>query len=211
MSFLDKFYPDNVDRGIVNKIIFAHVFVLVLSQYLVTVSLNLPIMGIVKASIWTFPLVYVITDLTVRLFGRDAARNTILWATIIGLALVPWVDMALGVDPILAFRIAIAGSVAYGITTIMDAGLFQWLREKVNIWWVAPAVASIISITIDTYAFFAMAFHAGTDAYMAVNWHLVATKHIFNKWIVSLIVVLPLYGIFLGYLAKKLGRPDIKA
>jgi queuosine precursor transporter len=211
MSFLDKFYPDGADKSLINKIIMAHVLILVISNYLVTVKLDLPLLGIVKASIFTFPLVYVVADLTVRLLGRDTARASILWATVVALAFVPFVNIALGVETLLAWRIALAGSIAFGFATIMDASLFGWIREKVNLWWFAPAVASVVSITVDTYAFFAMAFHAGADPYMAVNWHLVATKHIVNKWLVSLLVVLPLYGVFLGYLAKKIGRPDIKA
>jgi uncharacterized integral membrane protein (TIGR00697 family) len=211
MSFLDKLYPANVDRSFINKIVLAHVLILVLSNYLVTVKLDLPLLGIVKASIFTFPLVYVVADLTVRLMGKDMARNTILWATVIALAFVPFVNMAVGVDPTVAWRIAIAGSLAFMFATIMDAGLFSWIREKVNVWFIAPAVATVISITVDTYAFFAMAFHAGADPYMAVNWHLVATKHIINKWIIALLVVIPLYGVFLGHLAKKIGRPDLKA
>ena len=211
MSILDKLYPDNVSRSLINKIVLMHVFILVLSNYLVTVKLDMPLLGIVKASIWTFPLVYVVADLTVRLLGKEIARTTILWATVVALAFVPFVNMAVGVDPTVAWRIAIAGSLAFMFATIMDAGLFSWIREQVNVWWLAPAVASVLSITVDTYAFFAMAFHAGPDEYMAVNWHLVATKHIFNKWLVSLLVVLPLYGVLLGYLAKKMGRPELKA
>lgn len=211
MSILDKFYPSGVDKSLVNKITLAYVLILVLSNYLVTVTVNLPMMGIVKASIFTFPLVYAVADLTVRLLGKDVARTTILWGTVFALALVPFVNMAVGVDPTVAWRIAFAGSAAFMFATIMDVGLFAWLREQVNVWWVAPAVASVLSITVDTYAFFAMAFHAGTDPYMAVNWHLVATKHIVNKWIICLLVVLPLYGVLLGYIAKKMGRPEIKA
>lgn len=211
MAFLEKYYPDGVSPSLVNKIILAHVLILVFSNYLVTVSLDLPLMGIVKASIFTFPMVYVVADLTVRLFGKDIARTTILLATVIALAFVPFVNIALGVETLLAWRIAVAGSIAFCFATIMDAGLFSWIRERVSLWWIAPAVASVLSITVDTYAFFAMAFHAGADPYMAANWHLVATKHIVNKWIISLLVVIPLYGIFLGYLAKKIGRSDIKA
>lgn len=209
-TLFNRMIPDSVDRSLIITIIMAHLTVILASNYLVTVSLTLPILGLVKASMFTFPLIYVITDLTVRLLGKDLAANTILWAFVPAVLLTPVLNTVLGLDPTTALRIGIAAGVCYMVTTIMDANLFHWFREHISIWWIAPALAAIISITVDTYAFFAMAFHGGADPYMAVNWHIVASTHIFTKWLVSLAVLLPLYGLFLGFLAKKLGRPDIE-
>jgi uncharacterized PurR-regulated membrane protein YhhQ (DUF165 family) len=39
---------------------------------------------------------------------------------------------------------------------------------------------------------------------MAANWHIVATNNSISKVLVSLLVILPAYGIVLNYLQKRL-------
>jgi uncharacterized PurR-regulated membrane protein YhhQ (DUF165 family) len=44
---------------------------------------------------------------------------------------------------------------------------------------------------------------------MAANWHIVATNNSISKVIVSLLVILPAYGLLLNHLQKKIVE-DVK-
>ena len=60
-----------------------------------------------------------------------------------------------------------------------------------------------MSTFFDTYVFFFTAFAGGANEFMAANWHIVATNQSLTKIIVSLLVILPAYGVLLSYLQKK--------
>ena len=59
-----------------------------------------------------------------------------------------------------------------------------------------------------SYTFFGVAFAGGADEFMRNNWHIVATNNSISKIIVSLVVILPAYGVLLGYLQKKVATQD---
>jgi uncharacterized integral membrane protein (TIGR00697 family) len=87
---------------------------------------------------------------------------------------------------------------------MLDVYVFQYLRERYEAWYVAPALSSVVTTIIDTYTFFGTAFAGGADKFMAANWHIVATNHIVTKIVVSLLVILPAYGILLNFLQKRI-------
>ena len=64
-------------------------------------------------------------------------------------------------------------------------------------------MASIVSTFLDTYVFFFTAFAGGENEFMAANWHIVATNNSISKILVSLLVILPAYGMLLSYLQNK--------
>jgi uncharacterized PurR-regulated membrane protein YhhQ (DUF165 family) len=57
---------------------------------------------------------------------------------------------------------------------------------------------------VDTHTFFGTAFYKSANAFMAANWHIVATNHIIIKVLVGLLVIIPAYGVLLNYIQKKL-------
>ena len=58
------------------KLWFAHVFILVLSNYAVQIPLE--IFGIATTlGTFTYPLIFLCTDLTVRIFGKLKARKIV--------------------------------------------------------------------------------------------------------------------------------------
>jgi uncharacterized integral membrane protein (TIGR00697 family) len=87
---------------------------------------------------------------------------------------------------------------------LLDVYVFQWFREKYSSWWIAPTLSSVVTSIIDTYAFFGTAFHNSANEFMAANWQVVATNQIITKIVVSLLVILPAYGVLLNYLQKKI-------
>ena len=102
-----------------------------------------------------------------------------------------------------AFRIGLGSGMAYFVSNLLDVYVFQYFREKYQTWWIAPTLSSIVSTFIDTYTFFFTAFYKGANEFMAANWFTVATNNSISKIIVSLIVILPAYGVLLSYMQKK--------
>lgn len=193
----------DVDKSMLLKLVALHVLVIVVSNALVSIPVE--IFGIkLTWAAFTFPLVVLATDLTVRLLGKQIARSTITAAyplAIIGSILVV---LAEGAPTSVALRIGFASATAYAVGTMLDVYVFQHIREKlVDNWWLAPAVSTVAANIIDTYAFFAVAFHNSANEYMSANWMEVAGSQVIIKIAVGLIVFLPAYGVLLRHLKNK--------
>ena len=199
---LDRLFP-GLDRSLALKLVAFHTFIIALSNWLVTFKFTIFDHTLAYAA-FTFPLVVVATDLTVRLIGKDMGR------AVVGLSFIPAIIASIlvvyagGAPSSVAFRIGLGSGMAYLVSTMLDVYVFQYLREKYTAGFIAPALSSIVSNIIDTYTFFGTAFAGGADEFMAANWHIVATNHIITKIIVSLAVILPAYGVLLNYIQKKL-------
>ena len=204
-----------VDRTLVRNLVILHTLVIAVSNYLVTIRFDLfpgadlPIFGSfpLAAAAFTFPIVVVATDLTVRMVGKEAGRAVVAMAIIPAIVASVLVLLALG-DPH-AFRVGFASGTAYAIGTMLDVYVFQPIREKYSkAWWAAPAISTIAANIIDTYSFFYVAFAGSLDAegnlsWIGANWHVVAQNNTLTKIVVGLIVFLPAYGILLNRLQKK--------
>jgi uncharacterized integral membrane protein (TIGR00697 family) len=211
---LDKILG-NVDRILVRNLVILHTLVIAVSNYLVTIQFNvfpgadLPFFGEfpLAAAAFTFPIVVVATDLTVRLVGKEAGRAVVAMAIIPAIVASVLVLMALGDEH--AYRVGIASGSAYAIGTMLDVYVFQHIREKyTEAWWAAPAFSTIAANIIDTYSFFFVAFAGSTDAegnltWIGANWHIVAQNNTLTKIVVGLIVFLPAYGLLLSFLGEK--------
>ena len=95
---------------------------------------------------------------------------------------------------------------AYLISNLLDVYVFQYFRERYKTWWIAPSLSAVVSTFIDTYVFFFTAFYQGANEFMAANWHVVATNNSISKIIVSLVVILPAYGLLLSYLQRRIQK-----
>lgn len=198
---------DGVDKSMAYKLMLAHILIIAISNYVV--QFKFTIFGAPLAwAAFTFPLVVVLTDLTVRLLGKQTGR------AVISLAFIPaiLVSMAVvklgGAPDSVAFRIGLGSGMAYFISNLLDVYVFQYFREKYSSWWIAPTLSAIASTFIDTYVFFGTAFAGGADEFMANNWHIVATNNSISKIIVSLVVILPAYGLLLNHLQRKLANQE---
>ena len=204
-----------VDKTLVRNLVILHTLVIAVSNYLVTIRFDLfpgaelPLFGSfpLAAAAFTFPIVVVATDLTVRMVGKEAGRAVVAMAIIPAIVASVLVLLALG-DPH-AFRVGFASGTAYAIGTMLDVYVFQHIREKYSkAWWAAPAISTIAANIIDTYSFFYVAFAGSLDAegnlsWIGANWHVVAQNNTLTKIVVGLIVFLPAYGILLNTLQKK--------
>ena len=192
----------NVDKSMLMKLVALHVIVITVSNALVAIPVE--ILGVkLTWAAFTFPLVVIATDLTVRLLGKTIARQTIAVAYPLAIIGSIAVVLAEGAPGSVAVRIGFASATAYAVGTMLDVYVFQYIREAFkNNWWLAPAVSTIAANIIDTYTFFAVAFNNSADEYMALNWVEIAGSQVVIKIAVGLLVFLPAYGILLKRLQK---------
>ena len=190
-----------------------HILIICVSNYLV----QLPFQLFGFHTTWgafSFPFVYLATDLTVRIFGQTPARSIILKAMVPALMISYVMGVVFhqgsfqGIDSLsqwntFVFRIAFASFAAYLIGQLMDITVFARLRQSRS-WWVAPAASTIVGNLVDTLVFFSVAFYASTDSFMAANWPEIAAVDYSFKLLVSLGLFLPAYGVLLKVLQDKI-------
>lgn len=194
-----------------------HILIICVSNYLV----QLPFQLFGYHTTWgafSFPFVYLATDLTVRIFGQQAARSIILKAMIPALMISYVMGVMFhqgsfkGANSLaewntFVFRIAFASFAAYLIGQLMDIKVFARIRASRS-WWVAPAASTLVGNLVDTLVFFSIAFYASSDSFMAANWPEIATVDYGFKLIVSLGLFLPAYGVLLKVLQDKILRAN---
>tara|TARA_B100000989_G_C19457728_1_gene434818 strand:- start:507 stop:1103 length:597 start_codon:yes stop_codon:yes gene_type:complete len=191
------------NKKLLQFLVLLHIVIITLSNFLVSIPIE--ILGVkLTLAAFSFPLVVVATDLTVRLVGKSIARKTISFAfpfAIISSFLIIYFEQNI---ISIALRISFASSIAYAISILIDINAFQYFREKYSYWWVAPSLSTFVSNIIDTYSFFFTAFYNSDDAYMSINWLEIATNQLIIKIIIGFIFFLPLYGLMLNYLKKRI-------
>ncbi|MFS1425512.1 7-cyano-7-deazaguanine/7-aminomethyl-7-deazaguanine transporter [Shewanella sp. 10N.286.48.B5] len=194
-----------------------HIIIICASNYLV----QLPFQIFGYHTTWgafSFPFVYLATDLTVRIFGQQAARSIIFKAMLPALVISYVMGVVFhqgifqGADSLaqwnqFVFRIALASFVAYLVGQLMDITVFAKLR-KAKAWWVAPAASTLFGNLVDTVVFFSIAFYASSDPFMASHWPEIATVDYAFKLMVSLGLFLPAYGVLLKVLTDRLVLTD---
>lgn len=121
---------------------------------------------------FTYPLAFLVTDLTNRMQGADAARKTVIAGFAAGLLCSLVGTQIVGeFGPLVTLRVAVASGVAFLVAQLLDLGVFSALRGRV--WWAAPLVSSVVGSVVDTALFFTIAF-AGFLAFPAawgdVSW-----------------------------------------
>ena len=104
---------------------------------------------------WTYPVAFLVTDLTNRAFGPAKARIAVL----AGFAVAVILSIFLATP-----RIAIASGSAFLLAQLLDISVFHRLRD--GAWWKAPMFSSLVSSALDTMIFFSLAMapaFAGLD------------------------------------------------
>jgi len=98
---------------------------------------------------FTYPLAFLVNDLTNRQFGPVAARKVVFVGFAIGVAFSFYASVP---------RIAIASGTAFLVGQLLDVTLFNRLRRQS--WWKAPLVGSFFGSILDTVLFFSISFAA---------------------------------------------------
>ena len=156
---------------------------------------------------FTYPVAFLVTDLTNRRFGPSAARKVAASGFVIAVALSIFLATP---------RIAIASGSAFLVAQFLDVSIFNRLRNRV--WWMPPLVSTLIGSVLDTVIFFSLAFSAAAgflgpdDAFAleaapllgflateAPRWLSWALGDLAVKLIVGLSMLVP-YGVALPFL-----------
>ena len=198
-----------------------HLLVITSSNYLV----QLPVSIFGFHTTWgafSFPFIFLATDLTVRIFGAPLARR-IVFAVMVPALMISYVISSLfymgewqGFGALAHFnlfvaRIAAASFMAYALGQILDVHVFNRLRQSRH-WWLAPTASTLFGNISDTLAFFFIAFWRSTDPFMATHWVEIALVDYCFKVLISIVFFLPMYGVLLNMLLKKLAdKSDLSA
>ena len=126
---------------------------------------------------FTYPVAFLITDTTNRLFGVGPARRVVAVGFAFGVGLTAIAALAIAADvsrsaelsiwqalfsdpnAFAMLRTAVASGSAFLTAQLLDIKVFDVLREST--WWKAPAASSFLGSVVDTAIFFSLAF-AGT-------------------------------------------------
>lgn len=189
-----------------------HILIIATSNYLVQIPVQFMNVHATLGT-FTYPFIFLVTDLTVRLYGSVFARQVISVVMLPALLLSYLVSVLFyegqwsGFAMLMQFnsvvaRIALASFMAYVVGQLMDIFVFNGLRKLT--WWIAPFFAMIIGNAIDTLVFYFIAFYKSADTFMAEHWVEIGVVDYLFKLFVCIILFLPLYRIFLSYLLKQL-------
>ncbi|MEH6533734.1 MAG: 7-cyano-7-deazaguanine/7-aminomethyl-7-deazaguanine transporter [Photobacterium frigidiphilum] len=205
-------------RKALSFLVLFHLVIIASSNYLV--QLPFTIFGFHTTwGAFTFPFIFLATDLTVRIFGAPMARKIIFRVMAPSLAVSYVLSVLfyqgeyqgvahLGEFNLFVARIAIASFMAYLLGQILDVSVFNRLRQMKQ-WWIAPTCSTIFGNALDTLAFFAIAFYNSPDAFMAANWTEIALVDYTFKLIISLGLFVPVYGVLLNHLIKRLTAVNV--
>ena len=160
-------------------------FIPIIAMSLVIVTsnelVNHPINNWLTWGAFSYPLSFLVTDITNRLFNARAASKVVYVGFAIGVALSLLVNV----------RIAIASGTAFLIAQLLDVYVFNKLRDLT--WWKAPLASSILGSAIDTALFFSIAF-----IYTALPWVTWALGDFGTKLFMAA-SLLPLFKVLVNY------------
>ena len=122
----------------------------VLVQHPVQLTLGrLDLADILTWGAFTYPIAFLVTDLTNRSLGVAAARRIVY----VGFVVAVLLSIVLATP-----RIAVASGTAFLVAQLIDVTIFDRLRR--GAWWRAPALSSFVGSAVDTIVFFSLAFAA---------------------------------------------------
>lgn len=121
----------------------------VLVRYPVSVTVGtLDLADLLTYGAFTYPIAFLVTDLTNRRFGVIVAARVVFAGFLLAVVL-----SAVLATP----RIAIASATAFLVGQMLDVLVFDRLRRARD-WWRAPLVSSVLGSAADTALFFSLAF-----------------------------------------------------
>ena len=130
----------------------------------------------------SYPIAFLITDLTNRFYGKFSARKVVYIGFAIGISftLLFSTDFA----NLISLRIAIGSGTAFLIAQLLDVQIFDKLRKRD--WFIAPLTSSLIGSSVDTFLFFSIAFY-GTG----INWITLGIGDFIVKVLMALTMLIP--------------------
>ena len=153
------------------------------SNYLVQFPVNYyGLNEILTYGAFSYPIAFLITDLTNRSFGKDIAKKIVYLGFILGVGFT--ILFSTDFADFISIRIAIGSGAAFFVAQLIDVQVFDKLRKKK--WFIAPLTSSIVGSSIDTLLFFSISFY-GTG----IPWITLSLGDLAVKLFVALIMLIP--------------------
>jgi queuosine precursor transporter len=130
----------------------------------------------------SYPIAFLITDLSNRSYGKVIARKIVYIGFAIGISFT--LLFSTNFADLISVRIAIGSGTAFLIAQLLDVQIFDKLRKKK--WFVAPITSSFIGSTVDTFLFFSISFYA-----TGISWFTLSLGDLAVKIFVALIMLIP--------------------
>ena len=157
--------------------------IILISNYLVQFPVNYyGLEKILTYGAFSYPVVFLITDLANRTFGKYYAKKIVYIGFVIGVSFT--IFFSTNFSDLISIRIAIGSGTAFIIAQLVDVQIFDKLRRKQ--WFIAPLTSSFIGSFIDTFLFFSISFY-GTG----VPWLTLSIGDLIVKILVALIMLIP--------------------
>ncbi len=131
---------------------------------------------------FSYPVAFLITDLTNRKYGKLVAKKIVYFGFLLGVFLTLY--FSTNFSNFISIRIAIGSGTAFITAQLIDVQIFDKLRQKK--WFIAPLTSSLVGSTIDTFIFFLISFY-GTG----INWLSLSLGDLFVKIFVALVMLIP--------------------
>ena len=131
---------------------------------------------------FSYPIAFLITDLSNRSYGKRAARKIVYIGFAIGISFT--LLFSTNFADLISLRIAIGSGTAFLIAQLLDVQIFDKLRKRD--WFIAPLISSLIGSTIDTFLFFSISFYA-----TGIPWITLAFGDLAVKIFVALSMLIP--------------------
>ena len=154
-----------------------------ISNYLVQFPIHLfSLSEILTYGAFTYPVTFLITDLTNRAYGKMVAKRIVYIGFFIGVLLTFFIST--NFSDVISIRIAIGSGVAFFIAQNLDIKIFDLLRKKS--WYIAPLTSSLFGSIVDTFLFFSIAFYA-----TGIPWISLAFGDLAVKLFIALSMLIP--------------------
>ena len=138
----------------------------------------------------SYPIAFLITDLTNKFYGKFSARKVVYIGFVIGIFSTFF--LSTNFSDLISIRIAIGSGVAFLTAQLLDVNIFDKLRKSK--WYVAPLTSSLIGSTVDTFLFFSISFY-GTE----IPWVTLSIGDLIIKILVSLAMLIPFRFLILNF------------
>ncbi len=157
--------------------------VVLVSNYLVQFPIKYyGLEGILTYGAFSYPIAFLITDLTNRSYGKLIARKIVYIGFVIGIAFTLF--FSTNFSDLISVRIAIGSGIAFLVAQFLDVKIFDQLRKKK--WFVAPLTSSFVGSIVDTFLFFSISFY-GTG----IPWVTLSFGDLAVKILVALTMLIP--------------------
>ena len=148
--------------------------------------------GILTYGAFSYPIAFLITDLSNRRYGKNIAKKIVYLGFALGVFLTLY--FSTNYSDLISIRIAIGSGIAFLTAQLIDVSIFDKLRKKK--WFIAPLTSSLFGSTIDTFLFFFISFY-GTG----INWITLSLGDLCVKVLVALIMLIP-FRLFIFYIQE---------